>query len=206
MQLLFLVGLTGVGKSTILPTLLAGDGEGARLLPDRRTLTDEIILPAALALDDRPQLPVVDRLERFRLTARYREAHPEGIVHALHEHLETKGGAGAIFDGLRGVVEVRAADLRFPGSRFLMLEGRVETRVARLLGRADRFDRRVGQREGEPARAAERAERIVAEEQRHYDQAGARRYLQGLPERRRLIIDTDSLAQGEVTERVQEWL
>jgi hypothetical protein len=201
-SIIFLVGLTGAGKSTVLPDLLAGAG---RLLPDRRELTDTVILPAALMLDGQPPRPVPDRLERFRLTARYRREHPEGVVHALREYLagqplDPADVHGAVFDGLRGEVEVRAAAARFPAARFLMLEASATTRVRRLAGRSDDFDRA-----GEDARALERAERIVAEEQLHYDQAGARRFLESLPSHRRLIVETDSLPLEQVAAAVAAW-
>jgi hypothetical protein len=144
-EILFLVGLTGVGKSTLLPALLGG-GRGE--LPDRRELTDEVILPAALRFTGEQARPVTDRIERFRLTARYRATHPEGIVHALVEYLSGQLPAGepgsALFDGLRGAEEVQAALRRFPDARFLLLDARPETRVGRLLARADEFDRPAG--------------------------------------------------------------
>jgi hypothetical protein len=232
--ILFLVGLTGAGKSTVLPTLRAG--AGGALLPDRRELTDRVIIPAALRLDGQEPRHVGDRLERFRLTARYREAYPDGIVHALAEHLAARAPEGrAVFDGLRGLPEVVAADRRFPGSRFLMLEALPETRVRRLAGRADEFDRvavpdggaqapvtlsgapaasagggtggRTSEGSGGPGHAdLQRARRIVDEEQRHYDQAGARRYLEGLPGDRRLIVDTDRIGADQVAALVRAWI
>jgi hypothetical protein len=227
--ILFLVGLTGAGKSSVLPTLRGG---GAEPLPDRRELTDRVIIPAALLLDGQEPRQVGDRLERFRLTARYREAYPDGIVHALAEHLAGRRPEGqAVFDGLRGLPEVVAADRRFPGSRFLMLEALPETRVRRLAGRADAFDGvatsprraservftsassaaggggRAPERRDEAGNAAlDRARRIVDEEQRHYDQAAARRYLEELPGARRLIVDTDRIGADQVATLVAEWL
>lgn len=222
MDLLFLVGLTGVGKSTVLPALLARSGR--RLLPDRRQLTDRIILPAALRLEGSPVRPVSDRLERFRLTARYRKEHEGGIVHALVQYLGGDSSSGpCLFDGLRGEVEVAAAQRCFRNARFLMLEARPEIRIQRLLARSDEFDRQAGteasaephcterhQAERHQAERAQaerhRAERIVAEEQRHYDQAAARRLLECLPPSRRLLIDTDHISAGDVASLVEEWL
>lgn len=133
------MGLTGAGKSTLLPTLLAG---GRTLLPDRRRLTDEIVLPAAQRMEGRSPAPVTDRLERFRLTARYREEHPEGIVHALAQELAARPASGpVVFDGLRGENELQATLARFPGARYLMLLARPLTRVKRLMSRNDQFDR-----------------------------------------------------------------
>jgi hypothetical protein len=200
-SLIFLVGLTGAGKSTVLPVLLAGGAR--RELPDRRSLTDSVIIPAALRLDGFRSREVADRLERFRLTARYREEHPDGIVHALAEHLADEEHADqAVFDGVRGLAEVAAADRRFPGSRFLMLEALPETRVRRIAGRADAFDRRAGPEDQDLLRAR----RIVDEEQRHYDQSAARRYLEDLPARRRLIVETDAISAAEVAAVVKAWL
>lgn len=64
--LLVLVGLTGVGKSTLVEAL------GLPRLPDRRELVDRYVLPRYGAT---PPLP---REERFRLTRRFREEFPGG--------------------------------------------------------------------------------------------------------------------------------
>jgi hypothetical protein len=143
--LLIVVGLTGVGKSTALEALRATVA-GARLLPNRRALADALVIPEAQRLEGEPQQPVRDRLERFRLTARYRRAHPGGMAHALQRYLasDVPGASDArllLFDNLRGEDEVGYAAEAFPGARFVALEAPAAVRVLRLAGRGDAFDR-----------------------------------------------------------------
>lgn len=142
--LLLLVGLTGAGKSTTLAAL-HGARPGLRALPDRRRLADEVVLPEAQRLQGSSVGPVRDRLERFRLTARYRQAHPGGLAHALTRVLPERSGVANddtwVFDNLRGVDEVAFALTAFPTARFVVLECDAATRIARLAGRADAFDR-----------------------------------------------------------------
>ena len=82
-KLIFVSGLTGVGKSTTLKTLAAS----VTLLPNRRDLTDEIIIPWVQQRLGQNQRSVTDRLERFDLTRNYREHNPGGIITALLEYL-----------------------------------------------------------------------------------------------------------------------
>lgn len=148
-RLLLVVGLTGVGKSTVVDMLVARHGD-LRLLPNRRELTDEIIIPDVQRREGRDPARVRDRVERFRLTAAYREVHPGGMTHALRRWLDAHGpsapgsdiepGGTLLFDNLRGVAEVRAAHDAFPAARFLVLDASPRTRLARLIGRADPFD------------------------------------------------------------------
>ncbi len=143
--LLIVVGLTGVGKSTTLEALRT-TVPGARLLPNRRALADALIIPEAQRLEGVPQQPVRDRLERFRLTARYRRAHPGGVAHALERYLASDApGASdaplALFDNLRGEDEVGYAVEVFAHARFVALEAPAAVRVLRLAGRGDAFDR-----------------------------------------------------------------
>ncbi len=144
-DLLIVVGLTGVGKSTTLDALRA-TVPGARLLPNRRALADAYVLPEAQRLEGEPVRPVRDRLERFRLSARYREAHPGGLAHALERFLAGEGPPAAdapllLFDNLRGEDEVAYAVRAFPAARFVALEAPAAVRVLRLAGRHDAFDR-----------------------------------------------------------------
>ncbi len=143
--LVILVGLTGVGKSTTLEALRTMVS-GARLLPNRRALADALVIPEAQRLEGMAQRPVRDRLERFRLTARYRRAHPGGMAHALERYLASEApGANdaplALFDNLRGEDEVGYAVEVFAHARFVALEAPAAIRVLRLAGRGDAFDR-----------------------------------------------------------------
>jgi dephospho-CoA kinase len=148
--IIFVVGLTGVGKSTTLSALKSSmlDFE---LLPNRRELADTIIIPEVQRVEGKEQKAEKDRLERFRLTAKYRELYPAGIVHALQHHLSshltggTEGGSpksqrALVFDNIRGLDECKAAVETFPNSRFIFLDAPPIVRLQRLIGRSDNFD------------------------------------------------------------------
>lgn len=146
--LLVLVGVTGAGKSTTLAALAAA-GLPFRLLPDRRHLTDRLMIPEMLAAAGETVAPVQDRARRFALTRAYRERYPGGMGHALAQLLvreELPGARGEastnflLFDGLRGENEVDCAAQALPLARFFMLDAPDAVRVARLMGRNDPFD------------------------------------------------------------------
>ncbi|HXF61798.1 MAG TPA: hypothetical protein VNK95_09275 [Caldilineaceae bacterium] len=141
LPLLVLVGVTGVGKSTTLDAL-AGRGARFTLLPDRRALTDRLLIAAMQAADGAPIAPVADRKLRFAYTRRYRECYPGGMAHALAQLWVEPPAAGVwlIFDGLRGANEVEYAAKHFPAAKFLMLDAPDWMRVRRLIKRRDRFD------------------------------------------------------------------
>lgn len=140
--LLFLMGLTGVGKSTAVHALQTS-GTPLTLLPNRRTLTDALIVPEMQRAAGEPVRAVTDRLERFELTRRYRGARPGGMVHALSRFLEANPNQGTgtlAFDNLRGVDEAKAAVAGFPKARFILLGALPLVRLLRLVGRHDSFD------------------------------------------------------------------
>lgn len=160
--LVILVGVTGVGKSTTLHTL-RDQGFPFQLLPDRRELTDQLIIAFLQRQAGEAPHPVTDRTERFALTRRYREQFPGGMSHALSQLLiipqpstpssltlsttataeaegENAAQAWYFFDGLRGVDELLAAVELLPFARFIVLDAPDVVRVERLLGRGDRFD------------------------------------------------------------------
>lgn len=210
-DLLIVVGLTGVGKSTVLTEVMRAEPSW-RLLPNRRELTDRIILPAVQRRLGVPETCVEDRLERFRLTAGYRDMHPGGMAHALEEHIREHVPGPAdrsitlVFDNLRGQAEVSAAAEAFPHARFLLLDAMPATRLARLVERRDPFDR-VTATDRDEAADLERAAAIIMEEQRNYDSTAARRHLAArLPADRFLAVDTDDLTRAEVVRRVLAWL
>lgn len=78
-SLLVLVGLTGVGKSTLVEAL------GLPRLPDRRELVDRYVLPRYGAE------PPIPREERFRLTRRFREEFPGGVAEVLYRATRRPG-------------------------------------------------------------------------------------------------------------------
>lgn len=137
-DLLILVGFTGAGKSTTL-TALEGRRVLSGILPDRRELTDKVILPA---MTGDPTRKVTDRLERFALTAAFRDRHPGGMGEVL-EHVgvpRTIPDGLIVFDGLRGRAEITAG-CRMPKAKFLYLETSPDIRLTRLCLRDDPFDR-----------------------------------------------------------------
>lgn len=161
--LVVLVGLTGVGKSTAVQAMRTAV-PGAAVLPNRRELADRIVIPDAQRLAGEPLEPVRDRLQRFRLSARYAEAHPGGLAHALERYLSREGEALdaplLLFDNLRGEAEVAYACERFPGARFIVLEAPAAMRVLRLAGRHDAFDRTESASGPAPAALLARLERV----------------------------------------------
>lgn len=140
LPLLVFVGVTGVGKSTTLEALAARIG-AFTLLPDRRELTDRLMIPAVQAVDGLPGGPITDRRQRFAATRRFRELHPGGMAYALALLQLAPPDRLLVFDGLRGAHEVAAACAALPRARFVMLDAPDAVRVARLLGRNDSFDR-----------------------------------------------------------------
>jgi hypothetical protein len=143
--LLILVGVTGVGKSTLLENL-AQRGPAFYRLPDRRELTDRLIIATMQAADGRPVAPVTDRKARFEYTRRYRERFAGGMAHALAQLLVDPAATGSylLFDGLRGANEVAHAATCLPLARFAMLDAPDWVRVQRLLNRRDNFDHIAG--------------------------------------------------------------
>lgn len=140
--LMILVGVTGVGKSTLLAEL-AQHGAQYLLLPDRRDLTDQLIISTMQAADGVPIKPVTDRGERFAYTRRYRQLYEGGMAHALTQLWVSAESPATllVFDGLRGANEVAYAAETLPLARFVMLDAPDVVRLQRLLGRGDAFDR-----------------------------------------------------------------
>ncbi len=233
LPLTVLVGVTGVGKSTALAALTGADA-GMRVLPDRREVTDAVmILPATGGV------PVRDREARFRLTAAYRQSHPGGMAQALGSLIADVNhwGEAPVFDGLRGLEEVGYAAQAFPAWRFVALGAPDVVRVRRLLGRADTFDQ-VGAGGGgalreelaaltgvdavfSPAELDDLAAlaqagfapadvlakvKIVVSERRNYDPAAAEAFLRTLPPARALVLDTVALDPAGVAAAVRAWV
>ena len=137
---MIVVGLTGVGKSTVLENLR--HHLDFTLLPNRREVTDAIIIAAEQTAADEPQLPVTDRLKRFEYTARYRARNPGGMGHALSRLVvkTDRPETHLVFDGLRGLNEVQSAAAHFSQARFVVLDAPDMVRLTRLLDRGDAFD------------------------------------------------------------------
>lgn len=143
--LFIIVGVTGVGKSTTLERL-SQSGLTYTLLPNRRELTDRLIISVMQTLDGQPVQLVADRKTRFDYTRRYREHFPGGMSHALAQIWVdlTQLSGFSLFDGLRGADEVAHAVDSLPLARFIVLDAPDVVRVRRLLGRNDRFDQVAG--------------------------------------------------------------
>jgi guanylate kinase len=143
LDLLIIVGLTGVGKSTTVDALKSS-AFPFLLLPNRRELTDVIIIPEMqLERGESPRM-VADRLERFELTRRYRRKHTGGMAYALQYYLGNMSSTGmtVVFDNLRGLEEVQYAAEHFPNNtRFIFFDAPDKVRLQRLLERRDEFDR-----------------------------------------------------------------
>jgi hypothetical protein len=144
--LLVIVGVTGVGKSTALQALDEA-GFSYHLLPDRRDLTDRLIIPIVQAQRGEEILPIRDRKQRFEYTRLYREQYPGGMAHALAQlWIDPEEFDGALlFDGLRGANEVVEAAALLPLALFVVLDAPDVARVSRLMGRGDPFDQIGGE-------------------------------------------------------------
>ena len=138
--LIIVVGLTGVGKSTVINLL--NEQLNFTLLPNRREITDEIIIPSLQQQDGETPYTVTDRLKRFDYTARYRAQNPGGMAHALSllAYKPATPDTLLIFDGLRGLEEVQHGTIYLPHSRFVVLDAPDMVRLTRLLQRGDAFD------------------------------------------------------------------
>ncbi len=169
-----LVGLSGVGKTTLARRL--SDERGFRALPDRRRLTDLVMLPAVGCATDS-----LDRAGRFAATAAFRERNPGGMADVLASLLlRTEAEAPALFDGLRGANEVEAFAAAAPLARFVALTAPDAVRISRIAGRRDAFD---------AAETKAKAARIVAAEAESYDMTETVAALERCAPDRCLIVD-----------------
>ncbi len=141
LPLVIIVGLTGAGKTTTLAGLQES-GVNFTLLPNRRTVTDDLMISYLQKEDGQLPYPVTDRLQRFEYTARYRQKFPGGMGHALSRLAVNPKQVKLplVFDGLRGSNEVAYAAENFKQVYFLILDASDSTRLQRLLNRADVFD------------------------------------------------------------------
>jgi hypothetical protein len=215
--LLVLVGLTGVGKSSLLEEL------GFATLPDRRQVVDRFVLP----LFGHKPGDNLDRAQRFELTRRFRERHKGGVAEALRQgHVQPTWPL--LFDGLRGEAEVAYGFAHLPLARFVVLEASDLTRLSRLLNRGDSFDR-VKVSADELASIRDIAKgvlgeaelktalswnvppedllaklKIVAEERKNYDPSAARLVLGDSA--RALFLDTEALSVAEEAQRIRDFV
>jgi hypothetical protein len=227
LDLVVLVGLTGVGKTTLLAAL--GTLPGALSLPDRRRLADAVILAGPAGGP-----PPGDRAERFAATRRFAADEPGGMAAILAALRLAPGLATgpALFDGLRGEAEVRHAAAALPRARFVALCAPNALRLERLLDRADPFDRTAAPGGADPLAAAEGllepaeidalrrrlaagalapaavAEKlaILAAEQRGYDPERTLAALAAAAPQRTLAIDTAGLDAAATADAARSFI
>ncbi len=140
--LLILVGLTGTGKTTTV-NALSDAGLKFALLPNRRALTDWVLIPEVQRANGEKIRQVQDRTQRFAYTRQYRQFYPGGMAYALQQLVVVNNPNGTnllIFDGLRGANEAAFAAQELPQARFLFLDAPDFVRLQRLLQRNDAFD------------------------------------------------------------------
>lgn len=143
--LLILVGMTGVGKSTITKAL-AEEGLDFTLLPNRRILTERVIIAPMLKMQDK-LVQSHCRIKRLTYTRLYREYFPGGmgqILASLHVNPEQVNSM-LVFDSLRGENEVSYAAKALKNAKFVMLNAPNIVRLERLLKRHDSFDKIANQ-------------------------------------------------------------
>lgn len=135
--LLILVGLTGVGKTTITKNLLNSEFNFT-LLPNRRTLADKVIFPTFTQSEE----SIYCRIKRLEYTRKYQQIYSGGMAYILSQlKIPIKSEKSLlIFDGLRGKNEVIYAAQMLPNARFIVLEASDNTRLQRLINRQDVFD------------------------------------------------------------------
>ncbi|NEP07241.1 MAG: AAA family ATPase [Okeania sp. SIO2G4] len=139
--LVIIVGLTGVGKSTVINTLIES-GLDFTLLPNRRTLTTELIIPHITATNEQ-NVQTICRIDRFKYTRQYQKSFPGGMGHILAQ-LQVNPSLinhPLIFDGLRGENEVTYAANTLKKAKFIILDAPLSVRLKRLLTRSDAFDK-----------------------------------------------------------------
>ncbi|WP_448268118.1 AAA family ATPase [Nostoc sp. DSM 114159] len=143
--LLIIVGMTGVGKSTIAKAL-AEEGLDFTLLPNRRVLTERVIIAPMLKMQEKLMQPHC-RIKRLTYTRLYREHFPGGMGHILASlHINPQQvNSMLVFDSLRGENEIRYAAKALKNAKFVMLTVPNTVRLERLIKRHDSFDRIANQ-------------------------------------------------------------
>ncbi len=229
-KIIFIVGLTAVGKTTSIAAL---KNNNYKLLPNRRELTDLIIIPEILRDMGQELSEIKDRVERFELTAKYRQKHSGGIVYALSTYLESKKSDNYFFDNIRGVNELAAAS-KFTNSYFIFLDAPNLVRLQRLIDRNDSFDQTSSVQNNNllaelndiknasaifnlkkiaklahNAREANKiisAVKIIVSENANYDSKKTKKYLENLDNKRFIYTDTSKLGILEVKEKIERFI
>jgi hypothetical protein len=141
LPMVVMVGVTGTGKTTTVQALFDLGCE-FHMLPDRRLLTDRLII-APLQREDIQPVKTLPRMQRVPYIRRYKRRHPAGLAYALSQlHVDPEQCKyPLLFDGLRGDEEVSYAAKALPNTKFVVLDALDIVRTKRLLDRRDPYDR-----------------------------------------------------------------
>lgn len=231
-KIIFIVGLTAVGKTTSIAAL---KNNNYKLLPNRRELTDLIIIPEIQEDLGQNKISIKDRLERFKLTAKYRQKYPQAIVYALQSYLKDKPKGNYFFDNIRGANELKAAKNSFVNSYFIFLDAPFAIRLQRLIGRNDSFDSiqnsefdsnfikalkgiknadkifdlKTIAKLGQDIKEQEKiiaAVKIIATENEYYNSKTAKEYLDSLEKDSYIYIDTSENSILEVSKKIEGFI
>jgi hypothetical protein len=139
--LVVFVGLTSVGKTTTFEALEA-QGVNFTLLPDRRDMTDHLIINPILATEGKAPYKM-SRVERYPFMLRYRAMFNGGMAHGLTRCWFDPSQTAPILmmNGLRGENETSYAVEALPNARFVALIAPAFVRLQRMLKRNDPHDR-----------------------------------------------------------------
>jgi len=143
LRLIIIVGVTGTGKTTATENLVR-KGLDFELLPDRRFLTDKLII-APLQREDHQEVKTLPRIQRVPYIRRYKQRHPAGLAYAVSKlFVDPKACQDFwVFNGLRGQAEVRYAIEAIPKAEFIVLDADDVVRAQRLIERKDPYDRMI---------------------------------------------------------------
>lgn len=222
-----LVGVTGAGKTTLKTRLL----KKYRFypLPGRRILTDRIILPL-MQQNDEIHGPVNDRNKRFAYTKAFRDIHPGGMGYVLSQIKikDVNCSTPVLFDGLRGIDEIRYAAKTILSTFFIVLTAPDHIRIKRLMSRQDPFDKIKGritasdvaqfekicsscQQEelfdyakkiGISKAAVVEKAKIIIKEKNNYDHEAAGCFLAGTVPDRTIVIDSSKHSPQQIVTAV----
>jgi len=226
-----LVGVTGVGKTTLKNKLL--EKYSFYPLPGRRTLTNRIILPL-MQQNHGAMEPVNDRSKRFAYTKAYRKLHPGGMGYVLSKiRIKTlSSSTPVLFDGLRGVQEVKYAARALPSAFFIVLTAPDHLRIKRLINRQDKFDQAKGpdtildkaefekicsshhqaklfdhvHKHGISKASLHEKARIVIKEKENYDQETTTCFLTETIPDRTFSLDSSQHSPGEIVAAIDKYL
>lgn len=200
--LLILVGLTGVGKTTTVNAMKTA-GMDFTLLPNRRAITDALLIPAMQRINNELVETIQDRTRRFAYTRQYRKHFSGGMAHALSQIVVKEDAVAEtavfLFDGLRGANEVTFAAQNLPQAQFLFLDAPESVRLQRLSQRNDLFDH---VHVGANGSSNETAVAIIHGERQNYDPQATLAALQKYASQRLIYADTTRQTPVEIAQMV----